>query len=75
MVQDITNIRKNILDKNIETNIRNFVKTNYMVITSSEIDEYFRIIDKLLNGDILFIDADDMINVVILTKMMQNNIA
>jgi hypothetical protein len=75
MVKDVKNIRTNLLNENSNNEISSFIKKNYTIITLSEIKCNCNILDKLLKSNIvLYNTSDEIIDVILITKILQNNI-
>ena len=71
MVYLVSDIRKKLLKEKISST---FVKNNYTVITTSEIKNNCKILDSKLKGNLYFNESDDIIDLILITKIMQNNI-
>ena len=71
MVYDISNMRKNLLNRKIDND---FIKNNYTVITTNDFNNNCKILDTLLKGDIYIDNINDITNVILITKTLQNNI-
>ena len=77
MVNDISKIRSELLNKKkINNDQKDFVKKNYTIITLSELYDNCKFIDNVINGDIFIVDieTDDIIDVILFTKILHNNI-
>lgn len=75
MVKSIKDFRTTLLEKNINNEIKNFIKKNYTVITTREINNIFKVIDTMLKSNIIFQNTNnDIMDIILITKILQNNI-
>jgi len=75
MVNKGKNIRNNLLNKNINEEVKNFIRKNYTIISTIEILNNFKLIDTILKNNILFYDINnDISDVILITKILHNNI-
>lgn len=78
IVNNISEIRRTLLTdtKKLNNKDKEFIKNDHCVITISELYDIFNIIDMRVEGDIFIQNKDtqDRICVILLTKILQNNI-
>lgn len=75
MKHEISNIRKKLLQDKLEHNVNSFIEKNYTIITSIELYDICKIFDNVLNGNILYInEPGDIIDIILITKILHNNI-
>lgn len=74
MISKISKIRKHLLGKKINDDIKTFIKKNYTIITQSEMTDICNTFDKILDGNIIYNYSGELCDVLLINKIIHNNI-
>ena len=73
MVNDVLKLRDNIATSNVSSKLKKFINSNYSVVPQLSLDSFFEDIASQLNKNILFKTEQDMYTIILINKIIYNN--